>query len=248
MLKKRSLQEQLERMKYVSKYTINETPKYRSLVGDGGMDELPEYLMKEADSGSTAPTGAPAPEAPLPDATGGEPQPAGVAPVGAPTAEPNAAPVEPQSDANVEITTAPSSQPEVSAEPMPDQMAAPAPAPVESPEKMVMQLQLDALQKMSYKIEDLGNTIDSLNQRMEIYSNEVEEVREPSDREKFENRKIDSSPYYYNLNDLWDNNNFKARMDQFSRGMVKTEDGYIADFDDLPKLAPHEVKASFDAF
>jgi hypothetical protein len=111
-----------------------------------------------------------------------------------------------------------------------------------------MKLQLDALKKMSDKIEDLGGAVDSLNQRMVIYGDEVEKVREPSDMEKFENRKIDSSPYYYNLNDLWDKDNFKARMDQFSKGYVKTEDGYVADFDDLPKLAPHEVKASFDDF
>jgi hypothetical protein len=117
---------------------------------------------------------------------------------------------------------------------------------VDSPEKRVMELQLDALRKMSSTIEDLGSSIDSLNQRMEIYSNEVEKVREPSDLEKFENRKVDSSPYYFNLNDLWKDDNFKSRMDQFSKGYVKTEDGYVADFDDLPKLAPHEVKASFD--
>jgi len=249
--KKSSITEHIERMKYVSKYTINETPKYKSLVGDSGMDALPEYLMREADaapSGDTANAAAPAPEG-LPDPTamaGGEPEAAGIAPVGAPTAEPTpAATGTPETDPNVEITTAPSTQPDPSAMPMGDEMP---PAPEETPEKKVLELQLDALKKMSYKIEDLGASIDNLNQRMEIYSNEVEEVREPSDMEKFENRKVDSHPYYFNLNDLWDNNNFKARMDQFSKGYVKTEDGYVADFDDLPKLAPHEVKASFDGF
>lgn len=244
--KKQSIQEHLERMKYVSKYTINETPKYKSLVGDSGMDALPEYLMREA-----APTEEENPEAdasisqePLPQPQAGDPQAAEVAPTGAPTAEPIAAtdglpaPEElpaPEGDTNVEIST--QASPEMPMEP-----------PVEeNPEKKAMELQLDALRKMSYKIEDLGNAIDSLNGRMQMYSDEVEEVREPSDKEKFDNRKVDSHPYYYNLNDLWDNNNFKARMDQFSKGYVKTEDGYVADFDDLPKLAPHEVKASFDA-
>jgi hypothetical protein len=246
--KKSSIQEHIERMKYVSKYTINETPKYMSLIGDSEMDALPEYLMREADaapSGDTANAAAPAPEG-LPDPTaiaGGEPEAAGVAPVGAPTAEPTQA----ETDPNVEIRTAPAT-PEIGGEaPMPMGNEIP-PAPEETPEKKVLELQLDALKKMSYKIEDLGASIDSLNQRMEIYSNEVEEVREPSDMEKFENRKVDSHPYYFNLNDLWDNNNFKARMDQFSKGYVKTKDGYIADFDDLDKLPPHEVKASFNDF
>jgi len=231
MLKKRSLQESIERMKYVSRYIISETPKYKSLVGDSGIDTLPEYLMREEDgavqSGTTSNDTSITTE-PLPDPTavGGEPQPAGIAPVGSPTAEPT--PEAPMQDAGIGAPIAP-------IEPV-------------DPQKQAMELQLDALRKMSYKIEDIGSAVDSLNQRMEIYSSEVEEVREPSDMEKFENRKVDSSPYYYNLNDLWDNNNFKARMDQFSKGMVKTEDGYIADFDDLQKLAPHEVKASFDGF
>lgn len=240
MLRKRSLQESIERMKYVSKYVINESPKYKSLVGDGGFDRLPEYLMREEDASPTGDTGNDnsITQEPLPEPTadvnatpaaGGEPQPADVAPVGAPTAEPT-----PE-----ELPMPDASTPEAPVEP----------APVEdSPEKRAMELQLDALRKMSYKIEDIGNAVDSLNKRMEIYSSEVEEVREPSDMEKFDNRKSDSHPYYFNLNDLWDNNNFKARMDQFSKGYVKTEDGYVADFDDLPKLAPHEVKASFDGF
>lgn len=236
MLKKRSLQESIERMKYVSKYIISETPKYKSLVGDSGIDTLPEYLMREEDAAT--PSGATGNDAsitnePLPDA-GGEPQPAGIAPVGAPTAEPTPAPVE----APEETTGLPPADPAI---------AAPVEPPID-PQKQAMELQLDALRKMSYKIEDIGNSVDSLNKRMEIYSNEVDEVREPSDMEKFENRKVDSHPYYFNLNDLWDNNNFKARMDQFSNGMVKTEDGYVADFDDLEKLAPHVVKASFDGF
>lgn len=258
--KKQSMHEHIERMKYVSKYTINETPKYKELVGDSGMDVLPEYLMKEASpTPEPDPNAAPAPEGgalapaadpnagdpelamgadasglpPLPDASGG----GGGAP--APAAAP---PAPPASNTNVDITTAPSSQ-----EPTMggvDQMG--VGGGVDSPEKRVMELQLDALRKMSSTIEDLGASIDSLNQRMEVYSQEVEDVREPSDREKFENRKIDSSPYYYNLNDLWKDDNFKSRMDQFSKGYVKTEDGYIADFDDLEKLSPHEVKASFD--
>lgn len=246
MFKKRSLQEHLERMKYVSKYQINETPKYKSLVGDSEFDTLPEYLMREADAAPSGATGndASISQEALPDPTAaapeGQPEPTAAAP--APTGDqaatqPQAELPAPEGDTNVDITTP---------QPTPDPMATAAPEPEPTPEKKVMELQLDALKKMSYKIEDLGNAIDSLNQRMQIYSDEVEEVREPSDKEKFDNRKLDSHPYYFNLNDLWDNNNFKARMDQFSKGYVKTEDGYVADFDDLPKLAPHEVKASFD--
>lgn len=245
-MKKKVLSEHLDRIKYVAKYAINETPKYKSLVGDSGFDSLPEYLKEAPASGDTATTSqanVPAEVPSLPDANAGNTPAAATGapeppPSAAPVQNPNGAPTNPEANTNVEIsTTAPAEQP--------------APMPIETLEdtqKKVMELQLDALRKMSFKIEDLGNAVDNLNQRMEMYSSEVEKVREPSDMEKFENRKNDSSPYYFNLNDLWDKDNFKARMDQFSKGYVKTEDGYVADFDDLPKLAPHEVKASFDDF
>lgn len=246
MSQNKSLREHLERIKYVAKYAVNETPKYKSLIGGSEFDTLPEYL-KEAPSGDTNPAAAtPEPTAgglpPMPDASAG----------GAPEAPPTAAPVQgaggeaaatPPENVNVDIsTTAPAEQPPIEQ---------PTPAPVETPDmlqKRAMELQLDALRRMSDQINDIGSAVDSLNKRMEIYSDEVDQVREPSDMEKFENRKVDSSPYYYNLNDLWDGNNFKTRMDQFSKGYTKTEDGYVADFDDLPRLAPHEVKASFDDF
>jgi hypothetical protein len=247
MGKKVSLQEQLERMKYVAKYAINETPKYKSLVSNSEFDTLPEYLMREADgtSGNTVTPDASMPTIPSPDAAqvdnGTNPQPA---PSAATVQNASGAPSNPETDTNVEISTvAPEEQMPV------DQAIQPEPiAPAPSPEKMVMQMELEAIKKMSAKIEDIGSVVDSLNQRLEIFSDEVEKVREPSDMEKFDNRKNDSSPYYFNLNDMWDKDTFRSRMDQFSKGMVKTEDGYVADFDDLPKLAAHEVKASFDEF
>jgi hypothetical protein len=249
MSHKKSLREHLERMKYVSGYAINETPKYKSLVGGSEFDSLPEYL-REAPTGDTAPDAAPAGLPPLPDANAGTPAPdASGAPAGGmPATPPSVAPVNtgapaPETSTNVDITTT------APAEQLPTEQ--PIAPPVETPEMLqqkAMELQLDALRKMSFKIEDLGSAVDSLNQRMEIYSDEVDKVREPGDMEKFENRKVDSSPYYYNLNDLWKGDNFKARMDQFSKGYVKTEDGYVADFDDLPKLPIHQVKASFDDF
>lgn len=249
--KKKSLREHLERMKYVSAYAINETPKYKELMGEAGIDGLPEYL-KEAPSGDTANAtqAAQTPAAgnlpPLPDENpaGGATTTPESPPSATPVANTSGAPTNPEGSTNVDIsTTAPAEQP-------PSEQPAPA-VPEMSPDQkqnQVMELQLDALRKMSYKIEDLGSVVDSLNKRMEIYSDEVEKVREPSDMEKFDDRKIDSSPYYYNLNDLWDNNNFKSRMDQFSKGYIKTEDGYIADFDDLERLPDHMVKASFDDF
>lgn len=232
---KRTLQEQIDRIKFINKYVINETPKYKSLVGGTGSDQLPEYLMKEADAeAEAAPTG-PTPEE-LPNST------APATP--AAPADPAATPATPAPTGATPTTPAPAAETPL---PEPQVMPAPVPAPpVESPEKKVAELQLAALTKMSAKIDDLGAAIDSINGRMEVMGDEVDEVREPSDMEKFDNRKVDSSPYYFNLNDLWKDNNFKSRMDQFSKGYVKTEDGYVADFDDLPKLSPHEVKASFD--
>jgi hypothetical protein len=238
----KTIKEHIERIKYVSKYRINETPKYKNLIGDSNIDMLPEYLMKEEGEENPENSNNPLPDpnaAPDPNAVGGAPaggSPAPETPAPAPTPQPI------PSNTNVDITTAPSTQPAPEIGGI-DGMNG---GSVQSTEKRVMELQIDALRKMSQKIEDLGSTVDNLNQRLEMYSTEVDKVREPSDMEKFNERKLDSSPYYFNLNDLWKGDDFKSRMDQFSKGYVKTEDGYIADFDDLNKLSPHEVKASFD--
>jgi len=246
-MQKPELNEHIQKMLYKSKYVINESPIYRAVMDDKSFDPIPEgWNMKEAEgaispaSGQTSASTAPDPAA----------QPVGTAAPTQPTPDPAAAPQ------GTATTAAPAPEPVPSPAPAMDATSAPiAPAPDLGPskeelQKKVMEYQLDAMRGMSRKMDELEGLVLSLNSQLAQFSKEVEKVKEPTDVEKFDNRKMDSHPYYFNLNDMWNNNTFQGRMDSMnSKGIVKTQDGgYMADFDQLPKLSPYEVKDSFDKF
>ncbi len=237
------LKEQVDKMLYKSSYIISESPTYKSILEDAVFDEIPEAE-------------APAPEEnPMPSsapATSTPPQ-SNAAPAASPA---------PTSDAMPPVAPSPAPAPTTSPAPAPEVSAAPPmgatngfsePAPVvdekEEMQKEVMRLQIEAMKQMSAKITEMESVVDGLNAQLAEFSKEVDKVKEPTDIEKFQERKLDSHPYYYNLNDLWNNNTFQARMDGMnSKGITKTDDGYVADFDQLPKLSQYEVKNSFDNF
>lgn len=107
----------------------------------------------------------------------------------------------------------------------------------------ILKLNISAMQKMQKVVGDLNATVDSLNFSVGELKNDVEEVKEPTNIEKLMNKKEDSHPFYYNLNDMWRGNAFQARKDvEDNGGIVKLEDGsYVADFDDLPKHSRQEI-------
>lgn len=127
-------------------------------------------------------------------------------------------------------------------EPMPEEPS------VEEKQNEIIKLNISAMQKMQTVIDNLENTVTSLNGRIGNLSADVEEVREPKNVEKLMNRKEDSHPFYYNLNDMWAGNSFQARREVDNiQGIKKLEDGsYIADFDDLPKHNTQEIDNSFN--
>lgn len=242
------LKKQIDRIMYVSGYVVNESPKYRPIIDETSFDSMPEgWNMKEAE--------APAPEAlantpPAAPTSGATASPATASPVAstpapaAPSPEPAAAstsiaPELPKADVTPEVTPHSSDG---------NQQGSPMGQDKDQLQRDLMKFQLDAMKKMSQKIDQLESFIDGLNaQQAKLYS-EVEKVKDPSDAEKFAERKEDSSPYYFNLNDMWNDNVFQGKMDNFnSKGIVKTKDGYIADFDTLPKLNSYEIKNSFEA-
>jgi hypothetical protein len=240
------LKKQIDRINYISGYVVNETPSYRPVIDDSSFDSIPEgWNMKEADAPAPAPM--PSPE-PMPSPSSGSTAPAPAAPMPSPAAPsqapspapsqaPSIAPELPAANVAPETTTPFSS----------DGNQQPVAQSSEDLQKEVMRFQLDAMKKMSQKIDQLENVINSLNAQQAELHGEVQKVKEPTDVEKFENRKQDSSPYYFNLNDMWNGNTFQARMDSFnSQGIVKTKDGYVADFDQLPKLSQYQVKDSFE--
>ena len=96
---------------------------------------------------------------------------------------------------------------------------------------------------------------------MATLTQDVEEVREPTNVEKLISKKQDSHPFHYNLADMWNGRDFQARMDyanngqgnnmgkEVDNGIRQLEDGsYIADFDALPKHTDAQIKDSFKKF
>lgn len=241
---KGDLKNQIDRINYIAGYVVNESPTYRPIMDSSSFDSIPqEFHMKEADAAAPSPEPAPVSPAPAPTsgATGAAPVPSPMPTADTSPAMPSApAPEMPQASTPPPMPEPPPMQPEpigvTPMEPSKDEL-----------QKEIMRFQLDAMKKMSQKIDQLEGIVSSLNsQQAELYS-EVEKVKDPSDVEKFAERKQDSSPYYFNLNDLWNGNTFQARMDNFnSKGIMKTEDGYVADFDQLPKLSQYQVKDSFE--
>ena len=118
-------------------------------------------------------------------------------------------------------------------------------------QNQLIKLQLSALEQMNDKMKMMDMTMGELKGVMGQLSQDVEEVREPTNVEKVEARKEDSHPYYYRLNDLWQGNSFQARMDDGKTegefGMKELEDGtYVADFDSFPDLNDMDLKKSFN--
>lgn len=111
----------------------------------------------------------------------------------------------------------------------------------------LLALQLDVMNKLNDKVKELDMLFMNLDSKYQELNKDVEEVKEPTNQEKLMSRKQDSHPFYYNLDDMWQNNWFQARRDQYNeKGIVKLDNGtYVADFDNLPKLSDREIKDSF---
>ena len=228
--KKDSINEHIDRIKFVTNYTLNEA-RYSLVDGIDEDDNVPEEIWTEAPS-PVSPSDSNVMEA--------EPQ---MDNEGLPVEEP--AP---------EMGTEEMGAAEIDAvaDPM---MGAEAPMPEPEPEQpSVNQIQNDilktsvsAMQKMNDELRNLEGSLSRLNSKIDGLNKEVEEVREPTNVEKLEARKKDSHPFYMNLNDMWDGNSFQARREmEDSEGMKKLDDGtYIADFDTLPKYTDQEVNDSF---
>ena len=232
-----SINEHIDRIKFISDYTINEA-KY-SLVDGLEEDDNPAEIWNEPSSVS-----------PIPVIEDEEPQ---MGNDGLPIDEP--APEE--GDMGVEAMGAEeemAAEPEMG-EPMATDLAMGAePIPEEPTQPSVDQIQNDiiktsvsAMEKMNSELNNLESSLTALNSKIDGLSQEVEEVREPTNVEKLMSKKEDSHPFYYNLNDMWDENSFQARRQvEDSEGMKQLEDGsFVADFDTLPKFTEQEIKDSF---
>lgn len=241
--KQNLLEEQLREFRHRVNYVINETPRYRSLMGTN--EEFDEVPVVEAGDQEDAQKPVPQPPA-EPDApTTGEP--AGDAPVPAfdePPADPAAGDVpadEPQVDP-------------VAGDLPADEPVEPTP-PAEQAENQVDDLQneiikhnIAAMRSIHDQLAGLSKNIDAMNAKMEELNADVEEVREPTNAEKLMKQSEVSYPYYFNLNDFWQDNWFQQRRNLGNeKGVRELPDGsYVADFDDLPMASKKDIEDSFN--
>lgn len=114
----------------------------------------------------------------------------------------------------------------------------------------IIKLQISAMKKMQDVIDNLEATVEKLNLNYEELNKDVEEVREPTNVEKLTSKKQDSHPFGYNMNDLWKNGSFQARIDKINDenpAIIKLDDDtYVGDFNRLSKqLSSNELNNSF---
>ena len=244
--KKSNLSEDyLRKFRHRSGYVISETPKYRPLVGaNEEFDEIPVLTNEVGDQEDAKKPEGQVPPAPSND----QPQNADVPETPVPGFDAEAGGVPPEGE-----MTDPMGDPvapAAPADPMADPMAAP-PAPenqVDDLQNEIIKHNIEAMKGIAHQLSSLDSTLMGLNQKMDVLSADVEEVREPTDSEKLMNKTDVSHPYYFNLNDLWQDNWFEQKRDAEKDGGVKElPDGtYIADFDDLPQKSKNDIQDSFN--
>jgi len=238
-------EEQLRKFKYRVDYKVNESPRYRPLVGTNEVfDEIP--LTNEAGDQEDAPIpggGMPPPEPsnaqplgmtePKPPATGA-PAPEGMPPA---PEEPPAGGGEIMGDPNAGGMNSPMG------EPNPVQQ-------VDDIQNDIIKHNIAAMQSIHDKLESLDLSVQALNAKSDTLSADVAEVREPTNSEKLMNKTNVSYPYYFNLNDFWSGNWFNQKREQeHEKGVRELPDGsFIADFDDLPQKSKQDVQNSFNDF
>lgn len=112
----------------------------------------------------------------------------------------------------------------------------------------IIKTSIAAMQKMHNEMDKLNMSIEAINSKIDGLTKDVNAVKEPTNVEKLTSRKNDSHPFYFNLNDMWNDNWFQARRTvENSNGIIQLEDGtYVADFDTLPKYTDKEIKDSFN--
>lgn len=224
---------ELEKIKYLFNYKINEA-NYRQLVKDNEeFDEIPS-ITTEADEENNDNNNDPNKEKPL-EIDPKEPTSVGM---DAPTPD-----FDKGNDQNNNIDD------------NGNELPIEEPIEGENPELKVDEIQndiikhnIEAMKNIHTKLEDLNNIVLNLNSKIDNLDADVEEVREPTNVEKLMDKKNVSYPYYFNLNDFWEKNWFSEKRnndENESQGMKKMPDGtYVADFDDLPKS--QDIKKSFD--
>jgi len=249
--KKNLSEEHLREFKYRVNYVVNETPKYRSLVGTNEeFDEVPAVTNEAGEQEDAEKLGGMTPPEPSNDQpismddAGMPPEDPAAAPAPEPSAlPPQGAPEDPMGDP----MGAPAEDPAMAADPM----AAPPAQPdnqVDELQNEIIKLNIQTMRTINDKLANMDANFAAMNAKMEALNANVEEVREPTDSEKLMNKTSVSYPYYFNLNDFWKDNWFdQQRAEGQEQGIKELPDGtYVADFDDLPQQSKIDIDNSFN--
>jgi len=256
-IKDKLFEEGLKKFKHRVNYRVNESPRYRSLVGNNEQFDAIPALTNEADEQEDAPIpggGMPPPEpgGDQPMGMGEPPAGGGGAPGALPEPPPAGAPADPMAAPPVDGGGTMPEPPMVGGP-----QAAELPGMGVPPEQQVDDIQNDiikhniaAMKSIDDQLKSLNAITDALNKESKVLSAAVEEVREPTNSEKLMNKKNVSYPYYFNLNDFWNGNWFdENRKAEHEKGVRELPDGsFIADFDDLPQKSKQDVQGSFNEF
>lgn len=224
-------EEELRKYKHRVGYKINESPKYRPLVGmEEVYDEMPVIANESGEQeDAPKPSGGEAPVAPSND------QPF--------ESKPSNSPVpafdEPTND---EMSSNDMPAPETAMQkPEPEQM-------VDDIQNEIIKHNIEAMKSIHDELKNLTDMTHSLDNKLKELTADVQEVREPTNSEKLMNKTKVSYPYYFNLNDLWSGNWFSQQSEhELSKGIRELPDGtYVADFDNLPQQSKSDIQNSFN--
>jgi hypothetical protein len=257
--KDKLFEEGLKKFKYRVGYKINETPRYRPLVGNNEQfDNLPTEVYNTEDGlpvpaganfqneagdqeDALKPGGGEKPAEPSTEVPPGlEQPPAGEQPTDAqPPVPPEGTTPSPPPEGGGTMPAAPANP--MGAEPVQQ---------VDDVQNDIIKHNIAAMQSIDDQLKSLNATVDGLNSKLEALNADVEEVREPTNTEKLMNKTNVSYPYYFNLNDFWSGNWFNEKRNaEHEKGVRELPDGtFIADFDDLPQKSKTDVQNSFNEY
>lgn len=108
----------------------------------------------------------------------------------------------------------------------------------------IIKTNISTMKMIHDKLKNLENNFVDLSSKFDNLQKDVDEVKEPSNEEKLENKKYDSYPFYKNLNDIWNSDKYNRVIKD--EGIIKLNDGtYIASFDDLGDLSNGNLEKSY---
>lgn len=218
---KEKLGEHIEKILHKTSYVINESPKYHQILDDISDDD---QLPTEVGGVSPVPTLES-------DVVESEEENIEEPEMDLPTEEP---------EMDMPDETIPTEEPSLTQEP---EENVDVQQSIDKVQNEILKLNVETMKKVQSQVDILNNKVDELGGMVSHLDADVDEVKEPTDTEKLLGRKEDSHPFYMNLNDMWENNEFQARRDQYEEhGIKKLDDGsYIADFDSIKSQLDDEI-------